>query len=107
MCLPRRTIDEYIIKKNENEPAEKWLEDGIHESLKCCWRVRQAERHDEELKMAMMCAKRGLGDVLWMHPDLVVPAAEIKLGEETSARQLIKELVDHWDRKFVLDHLVI
>jgi hypothetical protein len=37
----------------------------------------------------------------------VVPAAEVDLGEETSTLQLVEELINHWNRKLVLDSAVI
>jgi len=49
----------------------------------------------------------GLGDVVWVHAHMVVPAAEVDLGEEAGALQLIEEVVKHRDREFVLDGGVV
>jgi hypothetical protein len=35
----------------------------------------------------------------------MVPGTEIELGEEASPVELIQQLVNHWDRKFVLGGL--
>ena len=42
-----------------------------------------------------MRAKRGLGDILRLHANLVVAGAEVELGEEAGAMELIEELIDH------------
>lgn len=42
-----------------------------------------------------------------MHADLVESTAEVELGEESSADQFVKELVNHRHWKFVLDGVVV
>ena len=42
-----------------------------------------------------MGAEGGLVDVGWPHPHLVIPRAEIQLGEETRPMELIKQLVNY------------
>jgi hypothetical protein len=37
-----------------------------------------------------MCAERRLVNVVWMHPNLVIPRAQVKLGEEPGASEFIK-----------------
>jgi hypothetical protein len=53
-----------------------------------------------------MRTKCGLGDVVRVHMHLVVPAAQVDLGE-AGTLQLVQELVDHQDREFVLDDGII
>ena len=76
---PCLVVDQYVVKENKNTPAQEGAEDLIHECLKRRWRVGEAERHYEELVMAMVSAERRLGDVVVEHPHLEVAAAQIKL----------------------------
>ena len=46
---PGRAVDQNVIKKHQDEPAEEGAQDVVHECLESCWGVAQAERHDEEL----------------------------------------------------------
>ena len=50
-----------------------------------------------------MRSERCLGDIGGVHADLVVAGAEVQLGEETGAVQLVEKFVDHLDGKRVLD----
>jgi len=107
MLGPCRTIDQYIIKKYKDEPMEERLEDVVHKSLECCGRIRQAKGHHQELIVAPMSSERRLRDIIRMHPDLVVAAAEIDLGEVAGALELVEELVNDRNWKFILHGLVI
>jgi hypothetical protein len=55
--------------------------------------------------VAMVHAEGGLSDVIEVHLHLVVARSQVELSEETSPMELIKELVHHWDREFVLGRL--
>jgi hypothetical protein len=43
------------------------------------------------------------GDVIRVHADLMIPRAEVQLGEEFCAVQFVQQLVDHRDREGILD----
>jgi len=45
----------------------------------------------------MVRAEGGLGDVIEVHPPLVVARPQVELSEETSPMELVKELVHHQD----------
>jgi hypothetical protein len=49
-----------------------------------------------------VCTERCFGDVVGVHPHLVVTRVQIHLGEEVGAVELVEELVDHWYRELVL-----
>jgi len=51
--------------------------------------------------MAVMSAERRLGNVVVMHTDLKIPAAQVQLGEVCSAVELIQELLHNGDREHV------
>ena len=77
----------------------------VHQRLECCQRVGEPEQHDQKLVVAMVHAEGGLSDVIEVHPHLVVARSQVELSEETSPTELIKELVHHRDREFVLGRL--
>jgi len=70
-------------------------------------RVGEAERHDEELEQALVCAERGLVDVVRVHQDLMIAGAHVQLGEEPRPAQLVQQLLHHRDGKLVLDGGVV
>jgi hypothetical protein len=67
--------------------------------------IGEPKRHDQELEVAMVGAERRLGDVIGVHPHLVVPGVEVKLGEEPRPVQLIQQFIDHRDRELVFGGL--
>jgi hypothetical protein len=79
---PRRAVDKYVIEKHQHKPLEVGVEDVVHQSLESGRGIGEPKRHDQELEVAMVGAERCLGDVVGVHPHLVVPGAEVKLGEE-------------------------
>jgi hypothetical protein len=71
--------------------------------LERCRGVAQPKWHDQELVEAIVRPERRLGDVFSPHPDLMIARAQIELGEELGAVQLVQQLVHHRDRVGVLD----
>jgi hypothetical protein len=43
--------------------------------------IRQAERHDQELKEPLVRAERRLVDILGRHEHLMIPETKVELGE--------------------------
>ena len=72
VCCPRCAVNEDVVEENQHKPAEECLEDVVHPRLESRRRVAQAERHDQELKVAMVGAEGGLGDVLGVHVQLMI-----------------------------------
>ena len=52
--------------------------------------------------MAMVSPERHLGDVVRVHPHLVVARTQIELGEEASPKELVEELEYHRYGELVL-----
>jgi hypothetical protein len=50
-----------------------------------------------------MSVKRHLENIIRMNPDLVIPQAEVELGEDAGAVEFIKELLHHWEGELILD----
>ena len=86
-------IYDYVIEKHKHESAQKGAEHVVHQSLKSRRCVGKAERHDQELKMAMVSAKH-------------------RLSEEASPIKLVKKLIDDrnrnraWYRVFILSRIL-
>jgi hypothetical protein len=78
---PCGAVDEDVVEEDEDEAAQ----DLVHERLECRRGVGEPKCHDQELEVAMVCMERRLGDVLVVHPNLVVANAEVELGEEAGA----------------------
>jgi hypothetical protein len=104
---PGTTVNQYVVEEDEDKPAEEGSENIVHKCLKRRRRVRQAERHDEELEEALVRAECCLLHVVVIHPDLVVAGAQIKLGEEDCTLKFIEELFHHWNWVLVFDRLVV
>ena len=100
---PCGAVDEDVIEKHKDEPAEEDAQNVVHERLERRWGIAQPERHHKELVEAVMCAERRLGDVVGVHADLVVARTKVQLGEEPGTVQLVQQLVDHRDRVRILD----
>jgi hypothetical protein len=100
---PRPAVNQNVVKKYQDEAAEERPEHIIHQGLECRRGVAEAERHHKELVQAIMCTERRLVDVLRAHAHLVITRAQVQLGEELSAMELVEELLDHRDREGVLD----
>jgi hypothetical protein len=79
---PRSAVYQDVLEEDEDTMSEKQLQDGVHERLERRGHVGEAERHHQELEVAVMGAERRLVNVVWMHPHLMVPTAQIKLGED-------------------------
>jgi hypothetical protein len=92
---PGTNVNQYVVEEDEDKPAEERSENIVHKHLKCHRCVRQAERHDEELEEALVCAEGCLLHIVVVHPDLVVARAQIKLGEEDCTPKFIEKLFQH------------
>lgn len=107
MRRPIWTVNKDVIEENENELPQVSLENGIHETLKRCRSICEAEWHNDELIESFMSAKSRLVSIRWVHADLVVPCPEVQFREEDSVVQLIEQLFDQWNGEFVFDGYVV
>ena len=102
MLRPQRAVDENIVEKDQHKPPQVGAKDIVHQRLECRWGIGEAERHHQELVVAVVGAEGGLGNVVGVHLHLVVARAQVELGEEARALELVEELINHWDRELVL-----
>ena len=73
MILPCLAIDQYVIKKNQDELPEIWSEYSIHQALECGGGVGEPEWHYHKLVVTLMCTKGRLWDIVFLYPNLVIP----------------------------------
>ena len=86
---PRRAVDQSVVKENQHEPMEEGAEHVVHQHLKCCRSIGKPKRHHQELEVVMVGAEHRLLDVCRVHAHLVVPRAEVELGEVLGPMELI------------------
>ena len=72
MCSPSATIDEDVIEEDKDKFPEIWLENVVHKALKSRGGITKTKWHDQELIMAFMSSESSLGNVDFLHANLVV-----------------------------------
>jgi hypothetical protein len=82
---------------------EKRTKDMIHEALEGGGGITQAKGHDQKLILALMSYKGSLGNVFLVHTYLVVAQTKIKVSKELGTTQLIQEVINDMNGKFVLN----
>jgi hypothetical protein len=97
------SIDEDIIKENQDKMMENRAEDMVHEALEGGGGVTQTKGHDQKIIVALMSVKGSLGNVGLFHTYLVIAQAKIKFGKELGATQFIQEVINDRNGKFVFD----
>ena len=95
MLIPSFTIDEDIIKEDQNEVSQVGPKYFIHQFLECGRSLCQAKWHDQKLIVAIMCAESCFRDIIVMNPNLVIPIMKIQLGEKMSTMELIQKLINN------------
>ena len=103
MCRPGATIDENVIEEDQDKFSEIWFEDVIHKTLESRRGIAETKWHDQELIMAFMSSESRLGNVDFLHANLVVASEKIQLSEEFSPIELIQQIINHRDGKFIFD----
>jgi len=75
-------------------------EDIIHHPTEGRWSIGQTERHHRVLIRAKACSESSPWNVLFANVNLMITHPEIKLREDLSPFQLLKQLIDV--RKWIL-----
>ena len=101
------TIDEDIIKEDQNEVSQVGPKYFIHQFLEHGRGICEAKWHAKKFIMAIMCAESCFRDIIRMDPNLVIPRTKIQLGEKMSTMELIQKLINNGNWKFILDCDVI
>ena len=79
MILSPAAVDKDVIEVDDDEFANEWVQDLIHQPLECTRRVREAERHNSPLVETVLHLKGGLPLISWTNPNLVISASQINL----------------------------
>ena len=101
------TIDEDIIKEDQNEVPQVGSKYFIHQCLECGRGICEAKWHDQKFIMVIMCVEIFFRDIIRMDLNLVIPRTKIQLGEKMSTMELIQKLINNRNWKLILDCDVI
>jgi len=77
---------------------EKYM---IHEALEGGGGITQAKGHDQKIIVTLISYKGNLRNVYLFHMDMVVARIKIKFSKELGATQLIQEVINDKNGKFV------
>ena len=75
----------------------------MHKIHECRWSIRQSNRHHCELKMLISRSKRSLMDICLPNSQLMVAGMEIYLRGDPRPSQLIKQIINSWQRVPILN----
>ena len=73
MLRPGGAVDQDVVEEDEDKATEEGSQHIVHQCLKCCRGIAEAERHDKELIESVMGSERHLRHVPRVHAHLVVP----------------------------------
>jgi hypothetical protein len=96
-------VYEDIINVHDDTFVKEGAENVLNQGLECGGSIGKTKWHDLVLKVAVASAERGLLNVIFMDPDLVVARTEIDLGEDLGAMELVGEVINEGDGESVLD----
>ena len=103
MGLPSFTIDENIIKENQEKMMEERTKNIIHETLESGGGITQEKWNYQELIVTLMSSKCSLGNVFLFHTYLVVAITNNKFSKVPSTTQFIQQIINDRNGKFVFD----
>jgi hypothetical protein len=72
---PGCAVNQNIVEENQHKPPKVWSEYVVHQSLEGGRCFRESEQHDQKLVVAMVGAECRVGNVIGVHPHLVVARA--------------------------------
>ena len=76
--------------------VDKVIEDRVHEGLKGCWGVAEAESHDEGFKESKGAFEGSFPFVALADTDVIVTPADVELGKIAGALEFVNEVRDEW-----------
>src|SRR5882724_10625787 len=101
MLFQRVCEDEDVVEVDNYEHISHVSEDMVHEGLECSGSVGKSHWHDQELERAIACSESCLPLVACCNANIIVASAEVELGVDLCASQLVKEVGDEWDRVLI------
>ena len=103
MLNPCFTIDEDIIKEDQNEVPQVGMEYFIHQCLECGRRISESKGNYQTLIVAIMYVEIHFMDIILMNLNLVIPRTKIQLGEKISTMKLINNM--NWKLILALEEI--
>ena len=79
------------------------MQDMIHEDLESGGSITQAKGNDPKLIVVLMSLKYSLRNAYLIHTYLVVARMKIKFSKELGTPQLIQEIINDKNGKFIFD----
>lgn len=75
----------------------------IHEALKCRGSIKKSKGHYQKIILAFMCVEWCLQNIGLFHYDLVASGTKLEFGEKIGTMELIQDIINDWDTKFIFD----
>lgn len=103
MFLLRPRIYQNLIYKYYHKLVQIWLEYLIHQIHKSCWGIHEPKWHHQELAVTISGSEGCLLNVIFLNLQRVITRLKIYLGEELRSFDLIKQVINPWQRLLILD----
>src|SRR3979490_739321 len=95
MFLQRRRKDKNVVKIDGDDTlGDKVLEDLVHHRLEGRRAVCQSEVHHERFEQTAISSKRRFPFITFFYPHVVIPQADVELGEVLRAFKSVDEVVN-------------
>ena len=103
MVGKRGGVDQDIVKINDDKLADEVPKDVIHEAHEGVRRIGETKGHHEPFIQPLLGFERRLPFITFPHTDLMVTTLEIHFRENGGTMELIKHMIEPWDRVAILD----
>src|SRR3981189_2880864 len=95
MFLQRRCKDEDVVEINGDDTlGDEVFKNLIHHRLESRRAVGQSEVHHEQFKQTAISSKRRFPFIAFFYPHIVIPPADVELGEVLCAFKPVDEVVN-------------
>src|SRR3979490_2512720 len=95
MFLQRRRKDKNVVKIDGDDTlGDKVLEDLVHHRLEGRRAVCQSKVHHKRFEQTAISSKRRFPFIAFFYPHIVIPPADVELGEVLRAFESVNEVVN-------------
>src|SRR3981189_1733339 len=95
MFLQRRRKDKNVVEIDGDDTlGDKVLEDLVHHRLEGRRAVGQSEVHHERFEQTAISSERRFPFIAFFYPHVVIPPADVELGEVLRAFESVNEVVN-------------
>src|SRR5882724_560151 len=102
MLFQRVREDEDVIEVDHYKDISHVSEDMVHEGLKCSQSIGKSHWHDQELESTVACLEGCLPLMARCDMNIIVASAEVELGVDLCAAQLVEEVGNEWNWVLIL-----